>query len=317
MTDPVPRLRRILNLIPLLRSRPGMSIQELCDELGVSRNELTGDLNRIFLCGVPPYLPHDYILVNQDDDKVSLGFADHFARPVRLTLREALSLKLAIETLPPLSGELARGAEALLASVNALFRRHGLDLEALEGQIEVPASTETSRKLAVLQRHLEACRGLRLAYYSASSDALSERDLDPYALIDQGGTYYLIAFCHKSGETRCFRVDRIAKILAEDGPAYAIPEDFDLARFARAIGPSIEEAIKVRARFDAGIARWVREDYADEAIEEEQSGALLVEFHTGSIPWAAQKLLGYGELVEVLEPLALRKEMIRRLREVA
>ena len=318
MSDPVPRLRRILNMIPVLRRHPGITVKELCEELSASRREVLADLNRIFMCGVPPYLPHDYIMVNTEDDQVTIDFADHFARPVRLTLREALALKLAVESMPPLSGELAEAAEELLSNVNGMLRDNGheRDLEAISGQIEVPASTALSALLGDLQEQLEARRELAITYYSASSDKVTQRSVRPFALVDQGGNYYLVAWCVNSQDLRSFRVDRIQRLDARDGAPYEIPEDFDITRYTDQIGPSQDHGIRVKARFDPSIRRWIREDYADETIELCEDGSTIVSFTTGSVPWAVQKMLGYGELVEVLEPPAVRRELIRRLCEI-
>ena len=90
MSNPVPRLRRLLSVIPLIQRRQGISLTELQETLGVSKKELQTDLNAILLCGTPPYHPHDYISVHVEGDRVMVDFADHFARPARLTLPEAL-----------------------------------------------------------------------------------------------------------------------------------------------------------------------------------------------------------------------------------
>jgi proteasome accessory factor C len=321
VSDPVPRLRRILTMIPLLRARPGISVQELSQELGASRKEILADLNRIFLCGVPPYLPHDYIMVNNEEDHVSIDFADHFARPARLTLPEALALKLAIETLPPLCEDMNEAAEALLESVSELVRKSGRDgeyrLETLDGHIQRPGSKPLIERLQELQELLQQKREIKIAYYSASSNSLRERRIRPYALLDQGGNYYLVSYCLESEETRSFRVDRIQRIIERAGASYEIPESFDLRRVSDGIGYFSEHGFSIRVRFDPSIAPWIHEDYSKSAIEREEDGHLLVEFRTGSVHWAVQKLLGYGELVEVLEPESVKSELIRRLREIA
>lgn len=319
MGDPVPRLRRILNMIPLLRRKPGLTLKELCEELGASRKEVLADLNRIFLCGVPPYLPHDFILVSHEDDQITVDFADHFARPVRLTLREALALKLAVESLPPLEGDWKVAADKLVETVNDLLQRngHGANLEELAGQIEIPYSTALSLRLGELQEALSKRREIRISYYSPSSDRTSDRWVRPYAVVDQGGNYYLVAFCKRSKDVRSFRVDRIEEIARRRGRSYTVPEKFDLAAFTRRIGPPEGAGIVVVARFDASVAPWIQEDYSAEDISREESGDLVVRFTTGSVPWAVQKLLGYGELVEVLEPDSVRDEIVRRLEEIA
>lgn len=316
MSEANGRLRRILTLIPILRSRQGVAIRELCLELGASRKEIMGDLRHILFCGVPPYLPHDYILATWDDDDcVHIDFADHFARPARLNLREALSLKLAIETLPPLDGDQAEAAQEILEAVDALLKSQEdwQSLEALKGRIAFPKPEALSSSLSQLQGCLKAQREIQIRYYSASSDQVTERWVRPYALVDRGGHDYLIADCLKSHEQRSFRVDRIRAILNTQGAAFERPEDLAQQIHSRKIRPPESAGVRVKARFAAAIAPWIREDYADDVVKELPDGQLLVEFTAGSVVWAVQKLMGYGELVEVLAPPTVRQEMQRRL----
>ena len=126
MAGPLERLRRALTIIPLLRGRQGMRVGEIARYLGVSPREVTEEIRElVMMCGVPPYFPHDYINFFIDGDRVFIRFAEHFRRPVRLTLPEALSLVLALRALeggaaggeafsPALSG-LQRKIEAILA----------------------------------------------------------------------------------------------------------------------------------------------------------------------------------------------------------
>src|SRR3990167_3728028 len=100
MNDPSENIGRILSLIPYIRENPGIPLRDLAHHFGCPPKEIMGDLNRILLCGVPPYLPDDYIGVYIENDCVEINFADHFARPIRLTLQEGLALRVAIESLP-------------------------------------------------------------------------------------------------------------------------------------------------------------------------------------------------------------------------
>ena len=105
MAAPLERLRRALTLIPLLQRRQGMRITAIARYLGVTPREVSEEIrDLVMMCGVPPYFPHNYIGFFIEGDRVFVRFADHFRRPVRLTLPEALSLNLALRTLEGSSG---------------------------------------------------------------------------------------------------------------------------------------------------------------------------------------------------------------------
>jgi proteasome accessory factor C len=317
VSNPVPRLRRLLAIIPLLQRRGGISLQELRDTLGVSRRELEGDLNAIMLCGVPPYLPNDYISVFIDGDWVTVDYAQHFARPARLTLREALALRLAIERLPlPEDGPLADAAIELLDALDRVTNRAGHGrLAELEGRIEAPKAQEMGEKLSLIDGAVASHTALDLTYYSASQNEVTRgRRVRPYGRGDAFGNQYLFAHDETRGELRSFRLDRITSLAAVGDPgAYAVPADFDLSASLEKIGAN--KSMRVRMRVKAAIAREAAEDWAESRVEKADGGEVVIELACGSIPWALSKALLYGELAEITEPPEAREAMVQRLKD--
>ncbi len=87
------RLRRILAVVPWVVAEDGPTLAEVCARFGYSSEaELQSDLNLLFVCGVPPYTPDALIEVDVADGRVWIRYADWFARPLRLTAAEALTL---------------------------------------------------------------------------------------------------------------------------------------------------------------------------------------------------------------------------------
>jgi len=78
-------LRRLLVLVPYLVKHPGTELSEITRLFGVREDELTSDLNLLFVSGLPPYGPGDLIGVAIEDGRVWIEMADYFARPLRLT----------------------------------------------------------------------------------------------------------------------------------------------------------------------------------------------------------------------------------------
>ncbi len=312
MSNPVPRLRRLLSIIPLIRRRGGISLAELQRTLGVSKRELQGDLNAILLCGVPPYLPNDYISVNIEGDHVTVDFADHFARPARLTLQEALALRLAIARLQiPEDGPLYDAYIELLEALDALVL--GEDMASLEGRIDSSKSVDTSDKLGALDAAIAERRPVEFSYYSRSSEQVRRRRVRPYGRSDKQGNTYLVGHCEAAGETRSFRLDRISDLsLVEDGERFEVPAGFDVHQYVAEIGAG--HTWHVRVKFDPGeAARFAGDDYAEARHEQGPDGSLVVSHSCHSLPWAVSKALTYGETAEVLEPAQARAEVVARL----
>jgi proteasome accessory factor C len=333
VSDPKYRIQRILTLIPYLRNHPGISVLELEAFCGAPASEILADLNRILLCGVPPYLPDDYIGVYVDDGKVEIRFAEHFRRPVRFTLPEALALKLAIESLPAGGDEAYRDARRRLLEkigrilgAEAAEQGGGSRLEAtraVEGRLAAisgrgpthglpPARRRNEEVLAIIVPALDARPRyeLEIEYYSASSDHMRRRAVRPYGLVDKSGEHYLVAHDLCTDETRSFRVDRIRRAQALPDRTFALPARFDLERFERReMNFRRRFARTVRVRFDRTVARYVRESRRDDDIEEASDGSLLVTMKVANVAWLLNEVLQYGTAAEIVEPKDMRMAM--------
>jgi proteasome accessory factor C len=66
----VTRISRILALIPYVLDRETVDVQEVVDRFGYTRDELSRDLNTIFVCGLPGYGPGDLMEAYIDEDEV-------------------------------------------------------------------------------------------------------------------------------------------------------------------------------------------------------------------------------------------------------
>ena len=108
----------LLLLIPFIAGHPGVTVGEVARHLGCTRARVEGHLNRILMCGVPPYLPDNYIGYAREGDRIFLTLASHMSHPVRLTLEEALGLRLLLQALPP-AGKGRSPAATLLKKIES------------------------------------------------------------------------------------------------------------------------------------------------------------------------------------------------------
>ena len=84
------------------------------------RAQLVKDLELLFVCGTPGHLPDDLIEADWESGQVFLGNADAIARPLRLSVDEALALLAGLRTLAELPGLDERDAlESALAKLEA------------------------------------------------------------------------------------------------------------------------------------------------------------------------------------------------------
>lgn len=309
---------RCLSLIPLIREHQGMTLDELSRLSRLPKEQIADELGQVLLmCGVPPYFPHDYISFSLDGDRVQIGFADHFRRPVSLNPLEALALKLACESLTPPAKPVPRAVATLLRKVEGAMsqeqRRQFRNLArrvAVREVAELPGGITGRVALAVAER-----RSLLLDYVAAGRSASRERQVEPYGLLSREGHWYLIARDLSREAVIQFRLDRVRRIQVLDH-RFEIPDGFRLDDYARTPAiPEGEDRARASVRFHGPSARWIRETASAGTVEEEGDGGTVL-WHPviGSDDGLARFILGFGGDAEVLAPESLRQRVEEALR---
>ena len=296
----------MLVVVPYLVQHPGTSLDEASSLFGVPPTQLRRDLQLLFLAGLPPYGPGDLIDVDIDEDgRVWIGMADHFARPLRLTRQEAVAVYVRATELAATPG--VPQAPALEAALHKL--RDALGPETL-GDAEAIAAAEAGaapEHLDAVRKAAEAHQQLRIAYTAASTGERTERTVDPEVVFASSGRWYVAAWDADVDDERLLRIDRI-DALASTGATFA-PRG--LAGAGRPLYTPGGEDLSVRLRL-APAARWVAEYYVSSDPQEEPEGWLTVTLPTRQIVWLARLLLRLGADATVLEPDEVRHEVRRQ-----
>src|SRR5664280_2630678 len=98
------RLARLLALVPWLLKHQGVPLRDAAAVFGVGEDQLVADLELLFVCGTPGHLPDDLIEADWENGRVYLGNADAIARPLRLSVDEAVTLIVGLRTLSAAPG---------------------------------------------------------------------------------------------------------------------------------------------------------------------------------------------------------------------
>ena len=310
MVDANQRLSRILTMIPYVRRHPGLRVHELARYLGCDPETILADLNAVLLCGVPPYLPNDYISVVVDGDRIHLSFAEHFRRPVTLTFQEALSLILALRHLP-LTRHARDTARALHKRILALLPSHARRaLRSARRQMNVgPLHRGVQQRVALLQQAIEERREVRMEYYTASRDELTQRDLRPYGIIEHNGEWYVVGHCLLRDDERPFRVDRIRTVALRDA-TFDPPASFSIEKYRtdEMYFPTRRD-LRVKLRIAPPLARWLREERPAGRMRPLPDGGLMLHLSVSQPEWIISWVLAHGDQVELLAPEALRQKI--------
>lgn len=300
MADAVGQLSRLLSLVPYLLARPGARIDAVAREFGVTPAQLRRDLDLVFLCGLPGYLPDDLIEVDICGEEIYLRNADTIARPLRLSTHEALALLVGLRALAELPGVTDR--EALLSTIAKLEDAAG-ELAEITAAVQVTFETE-DRAYAIAQLALERGRRLRLSYYVPTRDEVTERDVDPMRVVFADGRAYLEGWCHRAEAVRLFRLGRVVAIHELDEPASVPVEARPLDLDGGLLRPSPGDTLVTLELAPAG--RWVAEYYVCETITELGGGRLRVTLRAPDTRLIVRLGLQLGETGSVVGPSDVR-----------
>ncbi len=311
-------VRKVLAILPLVQASQGIPVTELARLTGIPEAEIAGDLpDLVNLCGVPPYSPVDLVDLEVEGDRVTIRFAEQFRRPVRLTLKEALALELALtgftgEEAGPFADAVAGIRRKVRAALSPQVARNvsqaGEHIEAL------PAPGLAGKMLAILKEAMNRQVTVTIEYFSRSSGRISRREIQPYGFFEQGGHWYVVARSVERERVMTFRADRI-RSATPGREEYEIPEDFEVAAYRRRGPPSPTDAdLVVKIRFDPEIARFARETFPAREFTEEPSGAVMATVMTTGTAWLVSELLRWGAGAEVIEPDEIREQLLERAR---
>ena len=312
------RADRLLSILLLLQVHQRLTARELARRLEVSERTIHRDMEALSAAGVP--------VVAERGMGGGWRLLDGY-RTNLTGLNEAEIQALFLGRPPRLLADLGldRASEAafikLLAALPSMSRR---DAEYARQRIHVDPGgwrqpDEAIHFLPTLQEAIWQERKVRISYRRGDGSTV-ERVVDPLGLVAKGSIWYLAAAVE--GELRTYRISRVQDAQLIDEPCVR-PPNFDLAAYwerssaefkanlprypaALCVDPDILPRMRAEGRYarieheyPPGTDGWIRLDM----MFEEEHGAV-------------EYVLSYGPRIEVLEPPALREEVIRQAESV-
>lgn len=290
---PVPateQLRRLLVMVPWLIARGRVPLAEVAAAFGISEKQAEADVMQASMLGPEPRTPYELVNVFLDDD----GFVEAFpgqllTRPPQLSAVQGFALLAAAKGLLDYSP--SRGDGPLGSAVAKLEAVLG-DADVVDVDLQSPSHLDVVRDAANLGRRL------RIVYFSAYRDEVSERDVDPRVVYQRHGRWYVEAWCHRAQDIRHFRVDRMREA-APTGETFE-PVRAEPPPDVWEPGPDAETVIVDIPKAE----RWVIEAYPVEW--EERGDAYRVTMRVLGIAWLERLLLKLGPAATVIEPASMR-----------
>ena len=286
---------------------------EMSDEAFARR--FYSDRAELLALGVPLHSQRDEFT---GEELYTLRSEQYFLPKLELENEELAALQTALYLL---EGQFAYAEPLRLALQNLALGRPGFaEARGVTAQrvevLDPDYSPEMPGRLAKLEGAISKQRTVRFEYWSASRDKVGERTLNPYALVQDNGGWYVVGQDLDRDDIRTFRVSRIRneiKFATRRERDFRIPADFDIDRYRGRppwqIGDMLGEA-RIEVRGDT--AWWVQRTYG--ATGRLEDGVFVTEY--SSIPQLASWVLRQDGRAVPLEPDELRREVATSLRRV-
>ena len=314
------RASRILSILLTLQVKGRRTADQLAEQFEVSVRTIYRDIDHLSAAGVPVYADRGpnggYALLDGYRtrlDGLDIGEAEALLLSVIPDAAKALGV-----------GERTESAQIKLFSALHFEARLGAERVARRFYLDPLPWYHAPEPVIHLRAAAEAVwSSLRLKLKYESWKGLVEREIEPLGLAMKAGVWYLVA--HVKDNARVYRVSNIVEVTTLN--SFTPPEDFDLVRFWKEHCQKFEEEIFVGEATanvtEAGLAllerlgSQVAAAARMSATTKDSSGRMRVVFPIEAVGITGRELFALGPEIEVLAPLELRNEIIRRVMDTA
>lgn len=226
---------------------------------------------------------------------MALAFSRRLLLPLEGTeIKASLdsALQKAMARIPPPAMELVRQLEQSFSvglGPHKRYREHRLTID-------------------LLTKAITRARTVQMRYFSASRNAASRREIDPYRLRYVAGGLYLIGYCHWRKDLRMFAVERIKSLTVTDHP-YQMPLHFDMEAYVEnALVVMQGKQIDVELLFEKMTAAWAKDRvwHTSQQTKKLKDGRLRMTLTVADTRELVGWVLSFGSGVRVVQPDSLR-----------
>jgi predicted DNA-binding transcriptional regulator YafY len=300
MYDPI---MRVLTLLEILQARDSVTGAELARRLEIDLRTVQRYVVRLKDLGIPvhstPGVGGAY--------RLRPGFR---MPPLLFTNEETLAVALGLRALrhvglesfvPATEGALAKLERMLPATLRECIHTVE-DVVLMEpSPWMVPASGQTIVAAAAAIRN---CQRIRFQYESHAK-AVSEREVEPYAVLHSDDRWYLVGFCLARQELRTFRLDRLSGLETSE-TTFERPESFDARAYFASHMPFVQSLYKIDVWIDMPVEEAKHSFAMWRIVTESDQGGTRLRCTRDTLESFAAMLLSIGKRIVVNHPSELR-----------
>jgi len=270
--------------------------KELSEHFEVSQRTIYRDIETLCQSGIPIY--------TTKGKGGGIGLMEQYVlNKSILTDKEQKDILVSLQGLKATN---VQENDALLSKLNSLFGNKNTDW--IEVDYSSWSSTKTDKEKFNLLKNAIINTKVIDFDYSNSKGQTSRRSVHPCKLMFKGQGWYLYGFCTERQDYRFFKITRIRSLVIQN-------ETFQSSSDKQyEISPTAEEhyeTMKVVIKIDSHMAFRVYDEFQPEDITQQEDGSFLITTNFIKGNWLMGYLMSYEDTVEILEPVALREQLIQ------
>lgn len=300
---------RVLTVLELLQSRPGLTGPEIAARLETDVRTVRRYVTKLQDVGIPV-------------ESTAGRFGGYRLRPgyklppLIFSEEEATAIVLGLMGSSWLEiGQAQSAVEGALSKISRVLPPAARDrvLAVSEAMVFSPygETAKPDASLLILLSEANQSRRCVSIEYSAESGEKTRRVVEPYGLVGRQGKWYLVGFCRLRRDYRTFRLDRMSNV-ASSPEGFDRDEGFDFRAYALAHLENYPVQWVVKILFVPPLATLQKRIPPTLGTLHEDSHGVHFVWPTDDLSYAARYLMGVGRDFTVQEPPELR-DALRRL----
>jgi len=296
------RVARLLDMVPFLVTNQGISLSELGQRFSLSKKEIYEDLNLLFICGLPGYLPDDLIDITFDDDFVSVSNPQKFDKPRKLSRSELSILLLSLEFLR--AGLPTAQQSAVVNLIEKIKEEH-----LPNNMIEMVDLKQSHEFIDFIEMAINSEKFVSFDYLSTHSDTSIRRKVFPIGVEIGLKESYLSAIDYLDRKLKTFKFSRISNLLIDE--TLLKPVEIEIFTESQTLNPH-----KAQLLVKPDGLQFIEDDKSVLKILSETDDGTLIEIDYWNQDWLIRRVRSFAPNVLIIEPEGLKAEFLKRVEGV-
>lgn len=293
------KIDRLFSILQILINKKNVTAKELASRFDVSVRTIYRDIDVLSANGVPVYCSQGKgggisILDNYMIDKAIL--TDEEQKQVLLSLQSV-----------NVTGQI--NVEDSLIKLRNVFNKNNTDWIEIDFSNWEQSHKEKEKFTAIKESIIDS-KIIKFSYYSTKGEIL-KRIVEPYRLVFKGYQWYVYGFCKVRNDFRFFKLTRIDE-LSVTGEIFERRQNIDINT---EYSTKESEYIKVKMKISSRMAARVYDEFRKGIIEFDGNN-FIVEADIQKNEYLYTYFLGYGNDIEVLEPIEVRNKLKNLLKDI-